>query len=249
MPQDDSKRVFIKDLTYHFLAPSHAPNAIAPSLRHLVNPNDAPNPTMLPTSILSRFQFVFLIRDPSASIPSKYRCVSPPLSEKTGNRVFDTRELGYREMRVLLDFLYPDAAAAATSDSQSRESGPILIDADDLLADPEDVVGTFCLRVDLPFRKEMLSWDRSKDHSLADSLFRKFYGYHEDALHSTGLRSKTADREAMEGGGRGTAKTRFEEDAEWQERYGEEAARKIQEAVDSCKDDYEYLKNFRLVPD
>ena len=209
-----------------------------------MNPDDSPNPTMLPTSILSKFQFVFLIRNPSASIPSKYRVVSPPLSEKTGNRVFDTSELGYRETRALLDFLYP----AALNFLKPWESGPMLIDADDLLANPEGVVGNFCRRVGLPFRTEMLSWDRPEDHGLAKSLFQKFYGYHEDALESRGLRSKTADLEAMEGEGRATAKTRSEEDTEWRERYGQEAAEKIRKAVDSCRDDYEYLRNFRLIP-
>jgi len=79
----------------------------------------------------------------------------------------------------------------------------------------------------------------------AESLFKKYAGYHEDALNSTGLRSRTADRQAT---GR-DAKTRADEDQEWTERYGSEAASEIRSAVDLCREDYEYLRGFRIKPE
>ncbi len=103
--QEPNKRVLLKDMTYHIIPPSHSPNAIAPSLQYLFSSNDLPNPTLLPNSLLHTFQFVFLIRKPSASIPSLYRCFIPPLSEKTDEDTLDPSELGYRETRLLFDHL------------------------------------------------------------------------------------------------------------------------------------------------
>ena len=238
-------------MTYHIIPPTHSPSAVAPSLHHLFSPNDLPNPSLLPTSLLHAFQFVFLIRNPSASIPSLYRCFIPPLSEKTDERTLDPRELGYRETRLLFDYLYPPALRSpyspfsTTSTNGAPDTRPILIDADDLLSHPDSILPSVCTRLALPYSSSMLSWSRPEDQAHAESLFEKFAGYHEDALKSTGLKGKTADQERR---GR-EAKTREEEDEEWTERYGGEAARTIREAVDQSQEDYEYLREFRIQPD
>ena len=241
--QDPGKRVFIKDMSYHIIPPSHSPNAIAPSLQHHLNLEDPPNPTLLSTPLLQAFQFVFLIRNPSASIPSLYRCFLPPLSEKTGEHTLDPTELGYRETRILFDYLYP--AASRSSQSTVPSPRPILVDADDLLSDPEAIIRSVCAYLSLPYSSSMLSWSTPEDHEHALGLFEKYAGYHEDALNSTGLHGKTADREAW---GK-KAKTREEEDEEWKERYGDGAAKEIRAAVDLCRDDYEYLRQFRIMPE
>ncbi|KAL8787105.1 MAG: hypothetical protein Q9195_007933 [Heterodermia aff. obscurata] len=226
-------------MSYHIITPSHSTNAVAPSLQYLFSPHEPRNPTLLPTNLVNAFSFVFLIRKPSASLPSLYRCFIPPLSEKTGERFLDSSELGYRETRILLDYLYPTATRTSST------SAPILVDADDLLAHPESIVRTVCQRLALPYTSSMLTWDTPEDYALAESAFKKYAGYHEDALKSTGLRPRTADHMA-----RGKeAKTRDEEDGEWRERYGNEAARTIRDAVDLCQADYEYLRQFRIMPE
>lgn len=225
-------------MSYHIIPPIHSPNASAPSLQYVFSPDEPSNPTLLPTSILRSFQFVFLIRRPSASMPSLYRCFIPPLSEKTGEVFLDPTELGYRETRMLFDYLYPPATRSSLS------MAPILLDADDLLAHPESIMRSVCTRLDLQYSSSMLSWDSPEDYALAEAAFKKYAGYHEDALNSTGLRPRTADQIK-----RGTqAKTREEENEEWKERYGIEAAQKIREAADLCEEDYEYLKQFRILP-
>lgn len=226
-------------MSYHIITPSHSANAVAPSLQHHFSPHEPRNPTLFPTNLVNTFSFVFLIRKPSASLPSLYRCFIPPLSEKTGERVLDSSELGYRETRMLFDYLYPPAARTPSM------SAPILVDADDLLAHPKFIVRTICQRLALPYTSSMLTWDRPEDYALAESAFKKYAGYHVDALKSTGLRPRTADHMA-----RGSeARSREEEDREWQERYGTEAARTIRDAVDLCQADYEYLRQFRIVPE
>lgn len=238
--QEPNKRVLIKDMTYHIVPPSHSPTATAPSLQHHFNPNDPPNPTLLPTPHLQTFKFIFLIRNPSASIPSLYRCLLPPLSQLTDEHTLDPRELGYRETRTLFDHLHPPASR--TLDAAAADAQSILIDADDLLAHPHSILRSLCTRLDFPYSASMLSWPTLEDQAHARGLCGKYAGFHEDALGSTALWGKRADQ------GRG-AKTGEEEDAEWRERYGIEAAGKIREAVDLCREDYEYLRQFRIRPE
>ena len=233
-------------MAYHIIPPSHSPNPITPSLTHRFRSEETTNPSLFPTSILHGFRFVFLIRNPSASIPSLYRCFLPPISELTGEDYLDPNELGYRETRLLFDHLYPAESRSPSfpSNATARNDVPILIDADDLLSHPESIVRSVCTYLDLPYSTSMLSWSTVDDQSHANDLFSKYAGYHEDALKSAGLRGKTADRERWEK----EANTRKEEDEEWEARYGHEAATQIREAVDLCRDDYEYLWQFRIKP-
>ena len=226
-------------MSYHIITPSHSTNAVVPSLQYLCSPHEPRNPTLLPTNLVNNFKFIFLIRKPSASLPSLYRCFIPPLSDKTGERVLDSSELGYRETRILFDYIYPPTTRALSM------SAPILVDAEDLLAHPELIVRIICQRLALPYTSSMLTWDTPEDYALAESAFKKYAGYHEDALKSTGLRPRTADDTARVK----EAKTRDEEDEEWRERYGIEAARTIRDAVDLCQGDYEYLRQFRILPE
>ena len=96
----------------------------------------------------------------------------------------------------------------------------------------------------------MLRWDSPKDFEHAEGMVRKYAGCHEDALGSRGLRGKTADREGRETEGKEVAgtrtRTREEVEGEWKGRYGEEAARRIGEAVEGCWGDYVYLWGLRM---
>ena len=91
----------------------------------------------------------------------------------------------------------------------------------------------------------MLSWSTPEDHAYAESLFEKFKGYHEDALNSTGLRPRIAANKQW----CKEAKLKTEENEEWTDRYGKEAANTIRSAVDQCQEDYEYLRQFRIRPE
>ena len=239
--------MFLKDMSYHVIPPSHSPNATAPSLDHLRSSQDPQNPTLLPTPILHSFQFIFLIRKPSASIPSLYRCFIPPLSEKTGDYFLDPTELGYRELRMLFEYLHPSTSPSSTipsTEGQPLDDAPILIDADDLLGHPEEVLRSICNRLNLPYSASMLTWDTPEDYVLAESAFKKYAGYHQDALNSTGLNPRTLDQEHHTR----EANTTDEQDQEWTHRYGGDAARMIREAVNICQDDYEFLYQFRIKP-
>ncbi|KAL2123381.1 hypothetical protein VTJ04DRAFT_3836 [Mycothermus thermophilus] len=221
-----------------------------------------PNPTVIPLPLLRQFHFAFLIRHPRRAIPSYYRCTVPPLSARTGFHDFMPSEAGYSELRRLFDYLRAegvivdrDAAAAGgtngvnggtngtSSTPNSNEAVKItLIDADDLLLHPIPILRQFCADIGIPFSPSMLSWGGDEEgQQRAVEAFAKWDGFHDDAIHSTELRPTT-----REGKEKKDKVTEEEEDREWSEKYGEEAARVIRRCVQECLGDYEYLKGFAL---
>ncbi|KAL8893744.1 MAG: hypothetical protein Q9192_004968 [Flavoplaca navasiana] len=227
--QDSTKRVFIKDMSYHIVPPIHSTNAHPPSLQAQNLSNKCPNPTLLPTEFVNSCKVVFLIRNPSAAISSLYRCFIPPLSAQTGDTLLDPTELGYRELRILFDYLRDKNGVV-----------PLVIDADDLLADPEAILRPLCDDLEIPYSSSMLEWPAPEDHAFALSLFEKFAGYHEDALNSKGFVPKGNGKKHAE------PQSKEEQNDIWESKYGSEGMQIIRSAVDACLDDYEYLESLRM---
>lgn len=118
------------------------------------------NPTVVPLSLLKTFHFTFLIRHPRYSIPSYYRCTIPPLSHVTGFHNFMPSEAGYDELRRVFDYLKDigqvgpkiagQAAPEGVNGTDGKEDGNVsitVIDADDLLDNPEGIVKAYCKEV------------------------------------------------------------------------------------------------------
>jgi len=208
------------------------------------------NPTVVPLHLLEQFQWAFLIRDPHSSIPSYYRCTIPPLQEMTGFNDFYPNEAGYIELRKMFDFLRASGQVGPKLAGQDKEVNGIggavkpkannidicLVDADDLLDNPEAVVKGFCEAVGLDYSPRMLNWDNEEDQRRAEQAFEKWRGFHEDALESKDLKPRKHKH----------AKTEEQWDAEWKEKYGEEAAKMIRQTVDENMEHYHYLKQFAL---
>jgi hypothetical protein len=208
------------------------------------------NPTIVPRALLEKFHFTFLIRDPHSSIPSYYRCTIPPLDDLTGFHEFYPDEAGYDELRRFFDYaresgLVRDKDAALENGTGSGETKNgnadvpevCLIDADDLLDDPEGILRAYCASVGLDFHPDMLNWDDEELQMHAKAVFEKWKGFHEDAIHSTDLKPRKHKK---------AAKTEEQWDAEWKEKYGEKAARVIRKTVDDNMADFLYLKQFSL---
>lgn len=179
-------------------------NAIA--TRATTSTTGPPNPTVVPTALLAQFDFAFLIRHPRNSIPSYYRCTIPPLDEKTGFYNFRPDEAGYLELRALFDYLRqvgyvgPNVArdvVAADGAQRKREANGtkprgmdiLVIDADDLLDAPAEIIRTFCAAVGIDYSDDMLTWD-DESQAHAQAAFEKWNGFHEDAIHSTDLKPR-----------------------------------------------------------
>ncbi|EWY86788.1 hypothetical protein FOYG_11176 [Fusarium oxysporum NRRL 32931] len=219
----DGKRIFIKDMAYYLMAPDNKPTKVAPSLGE----EEPGNPTVLPLEVLKQFQFTFLIRHPRRAIPSYYRCTVPPLDEVTGFYDFMPNEAGYKELVRFFDFLIKENIV--------DKDNLVVIDADDLLDNPEKTIRLYCEKTGIDFKPEMLEWN-DEDCNYATIAFQKWNGWHNDAIKSSALRPRTHHQ----------TMTTESEDREWTAKYGPEAQKVIRKTVEDNVADYEYLKQFAL---
>jgi len=212
------------------------------------------NPTVIPADLLASYHFTFLIRHPRNSIPSYYRCTVPPLNEMTGFYDFRSDEAGYEELRRLFDYLRSEGQIgpkfAGRNDSFTSEtngasevnghSGGVeicVIDADDLLDNPSGIIKAYCKTTGIDWDPGMLIWDSDEDQRVAQELFAKWRGFHEDALDSDRLRPRTHKK---------TPKSDEQLFKEWTEKFGEEAAKVIRDTVAENVGHYDYLKQFAM---
>jgi len=121
----------------------------------------------------------FIIRHPAKAIASLYlkSCVD---NCKTGYTHFDPAEAGFTAMAAILDHLehQPDAWPC------------VILDADDLLEDPEGMMSAYCEAVGLPFSPSMLSWEPGP----VKELESPWSGWTDDVINSNGIsrRAKTS---------------------------------------------------------
>lgn len=158
------------------------------------------NPTVIPRDTLGNFHFTFLIRHPRSSVPSYYRCCIPPANKVTGFYNFMPNEAGYNELRRLFDYLrsidlvgsVPHQASDETAETKGASRGVevCVIDADDLLDHPAEVVEAFCKSVDIEYNPGMLDWSTETDQQQAKEAFKKWKGWHDDALNSKDLKPR-----------------------------------------------------------
>ncbi len=173
-------------------------------------PTDAEpgNPTVIPAALLEKFHWTFLIRHPRNSIPSYYRCTIPPLDKITGFYNFRPDEAGYNELRRTFDYLrHAGCVGPAVAGQTGRTNGKhatnensnggdhhhaeiCVIDADDLLDNPSDIISAFCETVGIDYSPDMLNWDNEESHKHARNVFQKWKGFHDDAIHSKDLKPR-----------------------------------------------------------
>jgi hypothetical protein len=154
------------------------------------------NPTVVPAEALKQFHFTFLIRHPRFSIPSYWRCTIPPLDDTTGFHDFMPSEAGYDELRRVFDFLraQKQVGPAIAGQHGALKDGDVsitVIDADDLLDDPEGIIKAYCKEVGIDYRPGMLVWDTEEAHQRAKDAFEKWRGFHNDAIESTSLKPRS----------------------------------------------------------
>ncbi|RSL45223.1 hypothetical protein CEP54_014362 [Fusarium duplospermum] len=220
----EGKRIFIKDMAYYLMTPDGKPTKVAPSLGE----EEPGNPTVVPLEILKQFQFTFLIRHPRRSIPSYYRCTVPPLDEVTGFYNFMPNEAGYEELVRLFDYLLKEGVV--------DKDNLVVVDADDLLDNPEKTIRLYCEKTGIDFKPEMLEWN-DQDSKFASNAFEKWNGFHNDAIKSSALRPRTHAQKTS---------TTESENKEWTAKYGAEAQKVIRKTVEDNVAYYEYLKQYAL---
>jgi hypothetical protein len=157
--------VFVKEMAYQLQPPNDEIPSLAASFSAPAEPR---NPTVLPQHSLKQFLWTFLIRHPAESVPSLYRLTIPPLSEQTGWHTFYPSEVGYKELRKLIEYLH--------------EQG---------------LVDKYCRTVGVEFRPGMLQWDTPSDDAHAKEVFTSWTGFHLDAIKSRGFKAKKVGKKEL----------------------------------------------------
>lgn len=122
---------------------------------------------------LSTFKHSFLIRDPAKVLTSVYK----------NWKTFYPKEIGFEEQRQLFDRLCGDLGRA-----------PVVIDSDNLLENPSEVVKMYCESVGIPFISEALNWSPGERQEVL--WYDKDGVWHENLKKSDGLKPqqrKTVD--------------------------------------------------------
>ncbi|KIW34200.1 uncharacterized protein PV07_00993 [Cladophialophora immunda] len=204
---------------------------------------EAQNQTVLPDAFLRTWTPTFLIRHPALVFPSLYRtCVDlegPEQARKNADGSFRI-EMTWRWSRNLWEWFRRQGNDESTSqwvfgdDKLSGSSWPIILDADDVILQP-DVIKRYCQIVRLDPDRCQFEWESATAEE-QQSLHAVERRMKSSLLSSTGLiKGKTAvgldlEREAQE----------------WKDEFGEEEARKLLSWVKDAMPDYEFLRERRL---
>ena len=116
------------------------------------------------------FKHSFIIRDPRKAIVSLYRMSTNPLL--TGWDYFDPNQAGFVQMYEFYRFV-----------RQHLDPFPTVVDADDLLDDPEGMTRSYCESVGIDYQEGMTRWNPGP----VDAGWETWAGCHEDALKSSGI--------------------------------------------------------------
>lgn len=117
--------------------------------------------------------------------------------ERTGFDHFMPEEAGYDELRRLFDYLKDTGLVGPKICTQTPDidlkPGQVeicILDADDMLDDPEGYLRKYCESIGLDFNEAMLNWDSEESHQFAREQFEKWDGFHDDAINSTDLKPR-----------------------------------------------------------
>lgn len=110
---------------------------------------------------VSHFTNTFLIRDPRKTLASFH----------AKERTFTFEEAGFEQLARLYDHVV-----------QQDGVHPLVVDAADLVRDPEATLRAYCAALDIPFVANALSWEPQKVPE-----FSTWDSWHDQAQHSTGI--------------------------------------------------------------
>ena len=190
------------------------------------------NETIFPDEYLKTWRPTFLIRHPALLLPSHYRTIR----DLDGVEFAKTHEAALTIVmtlhwaRTLYDW-YLQNGSDSGSGTVDEVSWPLVLDADDIMTDP-DVVIRFCNIVGLDTTRLRFTWTPANDREMAE---RRMFS---TLLASNGvLKEKTwanidIDTEAKK----------------WKEEFGEEEGQKMEKWVRDAMPDYIFMKARRLRP-
>ena len=141
----------------------------------------------LPETTMAQFTHCFLMRRPEKVLRSFWRVAQEGAADKEGrssssSTYFNPDEVGFQELDALVDVVTVQLGQPL-----------ILVDADDLLADPAGILEAWCDAVGLPWEAGITSWEAGMPET-----WQKWPGWHDDAATSTGFAPRNKPPSAAE---------------------------------------------------
>ncbi len=134
------------------------------------------------------FVHTFLIRDPAKAVASSFRNFS---SHEAWSKVRQNGDLGFHQLRDLYNFV-----------KENITPNPVVVDADDLLENPEGMLNAYCKEVGVEFKEGMTRWESG---SMKTKEFLEQKGgrveslkWHESAFQSTGISKSVAHSDVIQ---------------------------------------------------
>ncbi|XP_071802738.1 uncharacterized protein [Asterias amurensis] len=167
VPYEDTKFLFCKDMAFHLVAKYH----------------------MLPMG----FKYSFLIRHPAKVFVSWKKLLTKALGESFNQPGGDLLSLpscmfpagyGFKELYELTKYV-----------EKELHQEPVILDIDDLLADPPRILSAYCHKIGIPYNPELLSWAEGSEVTnkwvISKALMHasNYAGPFGEALKSTGFHS------------------------------------------------------------
>ena len=131
---------------------------------------------MLLEEDMKDFIHTFLIRNPVNAVASSYRGFG---SLEVWSSFHQQKLLGFRQLRDLYFFV-----------KEKIDPSPVVIDADDLLENPEGMMKAYCQKVGIEFKEGMTRWEAGsmKTQDFIDQKGgEENLKWNEAAIHSSGL--------------------------------------------------------------
>ncbi|KAM5457390.1 hypothetical protein MaudCBS49596_000585 [Microsporum audouinii] len=193
------------------------------------------NQTVLPDGFLKTWSPAFLIRHPALAFPSLYRALyelERPANEEEADSLGE-HCMTLRWTRSLYDW-YSRNLTATESYIDGRVTWPIILDADDIMTDP-DVVVRFCEMMGMDPSQLCFSWTPAtvNQKTQMDPFTKRYLS---TLLASGGIvQGKTSTTIDLE-----------KEAKKWRTEFGDRAGRRIERLVKEAMPDYKFLKSRRL---
>ena len=193
------------------------------------------NNTLLPDEFLQTWLPIFLIRHPALMFPSHFRTIRDAISiEAAHAEGARSASMTLHWTRTLYDW-YMQHPVKPRSGPESGSDWPVLLDADDILNDP-NVIVRLCEIVGMDSTKLQFEWQPANKEELAQ-------------LRSDISRRMLSTLSSSAGVLKDKSATDIDISAEakkWKEEFGQSDGEKVEGWVRAAMPDYEYLKAKRL---
>lgn len=197
------------------------------------------NETLLPDEFLQTWLPTFLIRHPALAFPSRYRAfrdIVGSVEAAEANEAEARLDMTLHWTRKLYDW-YTRHLSQSKSDSDGDVNWPLVLDADDVMTDPNMLV-RFCEIVGMDPTRLRFTWAAATEEQLAQlpsDITRRMLSTL--TASASIIKSKTSANLDI-----GT------EAKKWREEFGEVKGEWMEKLVRAAMPDYEFLKSKRLRP-